>query len=88
MRNYVSYALGRRIAHLRKQKGLTQLQFSLDSGIAKSYVCELESGKRNPSLSVLEQVAQTLGVTLSTLFEGVEPMAPGSYPLKMPFGDE
>ena len=70
-KRYVSFALGKRIAHLRKQKGLSQLEFSLDSGIAKSYVCELESGKRNPHLLVLEKVCDGLGITFSELFEGL-----------------
>lgn len=52
---YVSFALGKRIAHLRKQRGMTQLAFSIESGIAKSYVSELEAGKRNPHLFVLEK---------------------------------
>ena len=82
-KRYVSFALGKRIAHLRKQKGLSQLEFSLDSGIAKSYVCELEAGKRNPSLFVLERVCLTLGVTLSTLFEGVGPVVPGQFRRKI-----
>ena len=76
-RRYVSFALGKRIAHLRKQKGMSQLDFAIDSGIAKSYVCELEAGKRNPSLFVLERACLTLGVTLSTLFEGIGPVVPG-----------
>ncbi len=72
-KNYVTFALGKRIAHLRQQKGWTQLEFSLRSGIAKSYVCELEAGKRNPSLLLLEKVCVALGCTLSVLFEGTGP---------------
>lgn len=73
-KKYVAFALGKRIAHLRKQKGMSQLEFSIESGIAKSYVCELESGKRNPHLLVLEKACLALGVTLSELFEGVGPV--------------
>ncbi|MBE6126406.1 MAG: helix-turn-helix transcriptional regulator [Erysipelotrichaceae bacterium] len=70
-KQYIAFALGKRIAYLRKQKGWTQLQFSLETGIAKSYVCELESGKRNPHLLVLEKVCDGLGITFSELFEGL-----------------
>ncbi len=73
-KNYVAYALGKRIAFLRRQKGWSQLEFSLRSDIAKSYICELEAGKRNPSLLLLEKVCVALGCTLSTLFEGVGPV--------------
>ena len=78
-KRYVSFALGKRIAHLRKQKGLSQLEFALESGLAKSYLCELESGKRNPSLFVLEKVCLALGITLSALFEGVGPISPEQW---------
>lgn len=74
-KNFTLYSLGKRIAYLRQKKGLTQLEFSADSGIAKSYVCELEAGKRNPSMLVLEKVALALNVTLSELLEGVGPIA-------------
>ena len=87
-KRYVSFALGKRIAHLRKQKGMSQLDFSIESGIAKSYLSELEAGKRNPSLFVLEKVCITLGVTLSTLFEGVGPVDVGQYHLKPPSFDD
>ena len=66
-----AFVLGKRIAHLRKVKKMTQLDLAIESGIAKSYICELEAGKRNPSLSVLERVALALRVSLSELFEGV-----------------
>lgn len=74
MSQYVTFALGKRIAYLRKQKHLSQLQFALECGVAKSYVSELESGKRNPSLLTLEKICLALDVTLSTLFEGMGPI--------------
>ena len=77
-KKYAAFALGKRIAHLRKKEGLSQLDLSLDSGIAKSYICELEAGKRNPSLLILERICVSLDVTLSTLFEGVGPVTSDS----------
>lgn len=40
--------LGRRIAHVRAQRGLTQTQVAEALGISRRYVCEIEAGK--PSL--------------------------------------
>lgn len=40
--------LGRRLAHLRAQRGLTQNQVAQQLGISRRYVCEIEAGK--PSL--------------------------------------
>ena len=73
-KKHVAYALGKRIAYLRKQREMSQLDLSLDSGIAKSYICELEAGKRNPSVLILERVGESLDITLSTLFEGCGPV--------------
>ncbi len=70
-RTFLSYSLGRRIAHLRKTKGFSQLDLSVESGVAKSYICDLEGGRRNPSLETLEKLALALGVSLSVLLEGV-----------------
>ena len=64
--------LGMRIRYLRKQKGMSQLDLSLEADVNKNYISDLERGTRNPSLLVLERVARALGVTLSTLFMGIQ----------------
>ena len=64
--------LGMRIRYLRKQKALSQLDLSLEAGVNKNYISDLERGIRNPSLLVLERVASALEVDLSTLFKGIQ----------------
>jgi len=66
------YQLGRRIAYLRKQRHMSQLTLSIRSGVAKSYLSELERGKRNPTISVLYRLANTLHITLEELLKGVD----------------
>ena len=70
-KNDVLWQLGRRIAFLRKEKGLSQVELAADADMAKSYLSELELGKRNPSVLVLSRVAAALGTTLEELFKGV-----------------
>ncbi len=70
-KNDVLWQLGRRIAFLRKEKGLSQVDLAADADMAKSYLSELELGKRNPSVLVLGRVAAALGTTLEELFKGV-----------------
>ena len=53
--------LGHNLAQLRKKKGYTQLLLSIDSGVAKSYIAELERGKRNPTLTTLRKLLKPLG---------------------------
>ena len=70
-KNDVLWQLGRRIAFLRKEKGLSQVDLAADANMAKSYLSELELGKRNPSVLVLSRIAAALGTTLEELFKGV-----------------
>ena len=70
-KNDVLWQLGRRIAFLRKEKGLSQVELAADSDMAKSYLSELELGKRNASVLVLSRLAAALGTTLEELFKGV-----------------
>ena len=70
-KNDVLWQLGRRIAFLRKEKGLSQVELAADANMAKSYLSELELGKRNASVLVLSRLAAALGTTLEELFKGV-----------------
>ncbi|MBR3674918.1 MAG: helix-turn-helix transcriptional regulator [Bacilli bacterium] len=69
--NDVLWQLGRRIAFLRKEKKLSQIDLAADAMMAKSYLSELERGKRNPSVLVLSRLAAALGTTLEELFKGI-----------------
>ena len=60
--------LGQNIASLRKKKKISQITLSLDSGIARSFLADLERGKANPSVSTLIRIAKALGVEVRTLF--------------------
>lgn len=64
--------LGMRIAYLRKLRKMSQLDLSIESGVNKTYLCDLEQGRRNPSLKILEKIADALHISLSELFRGVE----------------
>jgi transcriptional regulator with XRE-family HTH domain len=63
--------LGKRIMYLRKERHLTQLQLSLDCGLSKSYLSDLERGQRNPTVKILNRLALALDVTIEELFRGV-----------------
>ena len=70
-KNDVLWQLGRRIAFLRREKGLSQVELAAYADMAKSYLSELELGKRNASVLVLSRLAAALGTTLEELFKGV-----------------
>lgn len=63
---------GLRLRELRKSKGISQEKLALESGVARSYVGEVERGKRNIALLNIYKLAETLGVKPSTLLEPPE----------------
>jgi transcriptional regulator with XRE-family HTH domain len=58
---------GQRLKKLRKKTGMTQAELADKLGLDRSYVGEIEQGKRNPCLVNLEIIAQGFGITLGKL---------------------
>lgn len=48
---------------VRLAKGLTQEQFSEISGFSQQYISGLESGRRNPTVVTIYELADALGVS-------------------------
>lgn len=61
-------AVGARIAELRKQRGLTQLELAARADLHRPYLTGVERGSRNPSLDALAKIAAALDVPLMELF--------------------
>ena len=64
--------LGMRIRYLRSLRKWSQEDLALESNVNRNYICDLENGRRNPSLEVLERISEAFGITLSELFRGIE----------------
>jgi transcriptional regulator with XRE-family HTH domain len=70
-------SLGRRIRELRIERGWSQEKFSEICDVHRTWMGQIERGK-NISVNTLANIADGLGVTLSTLFAGVERGAPNA----------
>lgn len=64
--------LGKRIVYLRSEKGWSQLTLSVEANVNRNYLSDLERGRRNPTLKVLEKLAFALSIDLATLFKGIK----------------
>lgn len=53
----------------RVSKGITLEALAHDVGLSYSYVGELERGRRNPTLKVVEQIARALEVDALVLLQ-------------------
>ena len=61
--------LSNRLIEYRKSNNLTIKDFSDMSGISTALLSQLERGVGNPSLSVLNSIADTMNTSLSSLLE-------------------
>ncbi len=68
--------LGKRITFLRKQKKMSQLTLAYEAEINKNYISDLERGRRNPTLMILNKIAIALGTDMSTLLQGIIDYSP------------
>lgn len=64
--------LGRTIIRLRKEKGYSQEAFANEAGIDRRYMSDIENGKRNISIDILDRVCNKLGIKISEFFVEVE----------------
>lgn len=60
-------ALGEAFRRARQRAGLTQEQAAEASGIAPTYISDIERGVRNPSYELLLALAKAVGVPLSEI---------------------
>ena len=64
--------LGMRIRFLRQNRHWSQEDLAFNANVNKNYICDLENGRRNPSLEILERIAVAFNISLAELFKGVE----------------
>ena len=65
---------GLAIVQLRKEQGISQYNLAIKANITFRYLSDIENGKRNLSLNILEKIANALGVKVSKILELVENM--------------
>ncbi len=58
-----------RLRSLRRQKGMTQLQVAIEFGIDRTFLSDLERGRKSVSLPFLEVFALGYGLSLSELLD-------------------
>lgn len=64
--------IGEAIKKLRKNKGLSQEALAAEACIDRRYMSDIEQGKRNLSLDVLNRLASYFEIPLSALIKEAE----------------
>lgn len=63
----ITVRFGLRLRKLRKERGWTQVQMADALGIDRSYISDMEQGKKNVCLPTMEVIAMGFGITISKL---------------------
>ena len=71
MQSDVRISFGKRLRTLREAKGWKQAELADVLGLDRSYLSDIERGKRNPCLLNLKAIADGFGITLSRLLSRV-----------------
>lgn len=61
--------VSRNIQRIRREKDLSQEEVAHRADIHQTYLSGVETGKRNPSILVVERIAKALGVDVSEIFK-------------------
>ena len=68
----IAVRFGIRLRRLRKNRGWTQVRTAEEFGIDRSYISDMERGKKNVCLPTLEVLAQGFGISLAQLVRGLD----------------
>jgi len=61
--------LGVNLKRIRIEKGISQGDISRALKVARSFVSDLENGKRNPTLTTISKLAKAVGVSMDQLLK-------------------
>jgi DNA-binding XRE family transcriptional regulator len=67
----VSSRFGARLRQLRLERNMTQLRMAIDFGIDRSFISDVERGRKSISLPMLEVMALGLQISLSDLLKDI-----------------
>jgi transcriptional regulator with XRE-family HTH domain len=74
--------VARNLRRLRVKRSLSQEALAGDAGIDRTYVSRLERGLENPTIGLLERLADALGATIVEFFVVPAPGEPPPKPLR------
>lgn len=80
--NEINKNIGENLKKIRKARDLTIDDLSETAGVSKSMISEIERGIRNPSITIVWNLANTLKVPLNYLLKGESTDEPVIYRMK------
>lgn len=68
----ICIALGERIRELRRSRGWRQIDLAEETGMHENYVSDLELGRKEVCLRMLQTLASAFGMKANELLKGIE----------------
>ena len=68
-RTSIQSRVSKNIQRIRREKDLSQEEVAHRADIHQTYLSGVETGKRNPSILVVERIAKALSVDVSEIFK-------------------
>lgn len=62
--------IGRRIAEIRKEKGMTQAQLANLCGLQQAHIARIENGRYSVGLDTMAQIADAMGAKIDIIING------------------
>ena len=72
MKEHILIRYGQAVRKVRLEQGISQGELADRCGLHRTYISDVELGKRNISLENIERIAISLNRTLSDFFKEVE----------------
>lgn len=70
--------IGGVIQQMRKARGISQERLALDSGVDRRYMSDVENGKRNISIDIMDRLARYFGVSVAFMLYRAESPQPST----------
>jgi transcriptional regulator with XRE-family HTH domain len=68
----IKQKVGQRIRQLRKELEFSQEALALKADVDRTYVTDVENGRRNVSLEILERLIKALNISIADFFYSKE----------------
>ncbi len=68
----IKVKIGQRIKELRKNIEISQEALAYQAEVDRTYVTDVENGRRNVSVEILERLVRALNVSFSEFFDSKE----------------
>ncbi len=65
----IAHRLGKNVRRLRQEKGWSQEDYADRAGIHRTYVSDIERGRRNPTVTIVEKLARPLDINPGRLLD-------------------